>query len=288
MTNAEFTMKHSNLLATDGQHSIINDQAHVSRAYTPYGQAAAQSGPLSAFNGERRDPLTGCYHLGNGYRQFNPVTMRFQAPDTFSPFGKGGMNAYMYCAGDPVNQHDPSGANPLLLSTTAKIPTTPMPAVSPLVTSMAVHVLNGSVGVLNIAGVAMAAVNPVPSSRLGWLANKLTLGGAVGSLSAIGMNYLLPSKAEYVLPLSAASTTAVAAGLGINVGFAAKRAGPALIQNIKDNAWAVFSLKPPKGPRQTREQRLDDVGVPLDEIVTGADPTDRRLMDQNRNVRRSV
>ncbi len=26
-----------------------------------------------------------------------------------SPFGKGGMNAYAYCAGDPVNRSDPTG-----------------------------------------------------------------------------------------------------------------------------------------------------------------------------------
>ncbi|KPZ22499.1 RHS repeat-associated core domain-containing protein, partial [Pseudomonas syringae group genomosp. 3] len=30
-------------------------------------------------------------------------------PDSLSPFGKGGLNAYAYCAGDPVNRSDPSG-----------------------------------------------------------------------------------------------------------------------------------------------------------------------------------
>ncbi|MNP37728.1 hypothetical protein D3C76_1311900 [compost metagenome] len=35
--------------------------------------------------------------------------MRFDSPDTFSPFGKGGVNAYAYCQNDPINQVDPSG-----------------------------------------------------------------------------------------------------------------------------------------------------------------------------------
>ncbi|WP_238543153.1 RHS repeat-associated core domain-containing protein, partial [Pseudomonas sp. GM78] len=64
---------------------------------------------LLGFNGELPDPLTGCYHLGNGYRQFNPVLMRFNRPDSWSPFGEGGLNAYGYCGGDPRNRRDPSG-----------------------------------------------------------------------------------------------------------------------------------------------------------------------------------
>lgn len=64
---------------------------------------------LLGFNGQPRDPLTGHYLLGNGYRAFNPVLMRFNSPDNASPFGKGGLNAYAYCLGDPVNMHDPTG-----------------------------------------------------------------------------------------------------------------------------------------------------------------------------------
>lgn len=64
---------------------------------------------LPGFNGERADPLTGMYHLGNGYRAYNPVLMRFNCPDSLSPFDAGGINPYAYCAGDPVNHTDPSG-----------------------------------------------------------------------------------------------------------------------------------------------------------------------------------
>lgn len=64
---------------------------------------------LLGFNGQPRDPFTGHYLLGNGYRAFNPVLMRFNSPDNASPFDKGGLNAYAYCLGDPVNMHDPTG-----------------------------------------------------------------------------------------------------------------------------------------------------------------------------------
>ena len=102
------------MLATDQQRSVLNalDGARPHPlAYSPYGHRSAHSGLLSllGFNGERPDPVTGHYHLGNGYRQFNPVLMRFNSPDSLSPFGRGGLNAYGYCAGDPVNQSDPSG-----------------------------------------------------------------------------------------------------------------------------------------------------------------------------------
>ncbi|MDO7896437.1 RHS repeat-associated core domain-containing protein [Pseudomonas citrulli] len=107
------------LLATDQQRSVLHalDAARPHRlVYTPYGHRLPESGMLSllGFNGERPDPVTGHYLLGNGYRAFNPVLMRFNSPDRLSPFGEGGLNAYAYCVGDPVNRKDPTGHIPLL------------------------------------------------------------------------------------------------------------------------------------------------------------------------------
>lgn len=61
------------------------------------------------FNGELHEQRLQWQMLGNGYRAYNPVLMRFQSPDSLSPFGDGGVNAYAYCGSDPVNCQDPSG-----------------------------------------------------------------------------------------------------------------------------------------------------------------------------------
>ncbi|WP_053115787.1 RHS repeat-associated core domain-containing protein [Winslowiella iniecta] len=64
---------------------------------------------LLKFNSERLDPVGNHYHLGKGYRVYNPELMRFSCPDSWSPFGRGGINPYAYCHADPINQSDPSG-----------------------------------------------------------------------------------------------------------------------------------------------------------------------------------
>ncbi|MFJ2444894.1 RHS repeat-associated core domain-containing protein [Pseudomonas sp. NPDC087626] len=105
------------LLVTDQQRSVLaildaTRSHHL--AYTPYGHRIPENGLLSllGFNGERPDPVTGHYLLGNGYRAFNPVLMRFNSPDSWSPFGEGGLNAYGYGVGDPVNKRDDTGHMP--------------------------------------------------------------------------------------------------------------------------------------------------------------------------------
>lgn len=102
------------LLATDQQRSVLHTLAGADAqpmAYTAYGHRSVESGlsSLLGFNGERPDSVTGHYLLGQGHRAFNPVLMRFNSPDELSPFGDGGINAYAYCGGDPVNRYDPSG-----------------------------------------------------------------------------------------------------------------------------------------------------------------------------------
>lgn len=82
----------------------------TSLRYTPHGYCHAwRAAPSLGFNGQIKDPLTGHYHLGVGYRNYSPTLMRFLAPDTISPFGAGGINCYAYCDNDPINYKDPSG-----------------------------------------------------------------------------------------------------------------------------------------------------------------------------------
>ncbi|MFC9753074.1 RHS repeat-associated core domain-containing protein [Streptomyces sp. NPDC056921] len=54
-------------------------------------------------------------HSGNPVAEFTagPVSAttlaRFHSPDSLSPFGDAGLNAYAYCLGDPINRVDPTG-----------------------------------------------------------------------------------------------------------------------------------------------------------------------------------
>jgi len=79
--------------------------------YSAYGLRGThnQRVTLLGFNGELADSVAVYYLLGNGYRAFNPNLMRFNSPDSWSPFGDGGLNAYAYCGGDPINNTDPTG-----------------------------------------------------------------------------------------------------------------------------------------------------------------------------------
>ncbi|WP_256589694.1 RHS repeat-associated core domain-containing protein [Pseudomonas sp. LLC-1] len=105
------------IMAVNNTNTVMSELGHVGQAqfaYTPYGRRTGKSvsnNPL-AFNGEPLDTATGCYLPGNGYRLFSPTLRRFCSVDSLSPFEQGGLNAYAYCAGDPVNNTDPTGHFP--------------------------------------------------------------------------------------------------------------------------------------------------------------------------------
>ena len=83
-------------------------------AYLPYGfhNKQADLPDLPGYRGALPDRLLPGYSLGAGYRMFNTRLMRFQSADNLSPFGAGGINAYVYTLGDPVNLFDPSAHMP--------------------------------------------------------------------------------------------------------------------------------------------------------------------------------
>ena len=77
----------------------------------PAGRLTATSLARPGFNGQLRENPQGWYHLGHGRRIHSPLLMRFHCPDRLSPFGAGGLNAYAYCHGDPLNFTDPTGGS---------------------------------------------------------------------------------------------------------------------------------------------------------------------------------
>ncbi|KAJ6127919.1 hypothetical protein N7471_009136 [Penicillium samsonianum] len=195
------------LWASDGHQSVLTwldahqpGQIHHQQ-YTPHGHSAAGSSPSIAFNGQWRDPVTGWYHLGNGYRVYNPVMMRFLTPDSWSPFTTGEFNPYAYCSGDPINRIDPSGHFSFFKKLFKKFSWKNLiTTVAGLAVSIGVGILTGGASLAIQIGVGIAAgvVAGVAAGALGDLADGRTpswksvavdafgglVGGALGSVGA--------------------------------------------------------------------------------------------------------
>jgi len=100
------------ILMTDWQRNVIGGtacDAQLPGGYDPFGNTRANAAWASRFRGQVWDSRSRLYLLGNGYRAYSTGLRRFISPDSFSPFGAGGLNTYVYCAGDPINSSDPSG-----------------------------------------------------------------------------------------------------------------------------------------------------------------------------------
>ncbi|WP_338637431.1 RHS repeat-associated core domain-containing protein [Spirobacillus cienkowskii] len=107
---------------TDQASSVIkvidnkNENIH-NFIYTLYGEATDLSTTQVSynnkfsygFNGELFDKTSGFQILGNGYRAYSPRLQRFIQYDEHSPFGKGGINGYIYANNNPIMFYDPTG-----------------------------------------------------------------------------------------------------------------------------------------------------------------------------------
>lgn len=110
--------KTCDFLVTDLNGSVLTatgSDSNETHNYSAYGNSSTVPSTKSmlGYNGERAEKMP-IYILGAGYRAFSTGLMRFLSPDNLSPFGKGGINPYAYCAGDPINYTDPTGHNRLI------------------------------------------------------------------------------------------------------------------------------------------------------------------------------
>lgn len=215
------------LFGTDQQQSVLatlGKEQLTDCAYSPYGHRPADGGlfSLAGFNGEQLDPVTGLYLLGNGYRAYSPTLMRFLAPDSMSPFGAGGLNAYSYCLGDPVNRVDPTGhvswqsilgIGLSILGIVASVVT--MGAATPwAVTALGLAVASG------LAGVASEVINELaPGSQAGEILGWISFGLGLASLGA-GM----AAGAKAAVNAGRKMASAFSKGLSPNRGDAARAA----------------------------------------------------------------
>ena len=210
------------------------------------------------YTGAYCDPVTGGYPLGNGYRVYLPELMRFVAPDGWSPFGKGGMNPYLYGSDDPINHSDPSGH----LSVLAWI---------------------GIAG--GAAGIA-AALSPFALAALGTLGTDLTMGAAVAiakqEATVFGtVSFLSGVAADVIGGLSSAyednnkNTTTVYSGISIAFAVASLGFGLAgsarylrrIVPSVERAAQTERDLRAAQSTFRTQraatQQELDTTGQML-------------------------
>jgi len=206
--------------------------------YSPYGYTKPDVGLTLGFCGQYCDPLTVNYALGNGHRTYSPGLMRFYAPDSLSPFAAGGLNAYAYCAGDPINRYDPSGQ----FFETAALSLRALAIAS------------------NTATLAYNFVGPPPTNRVGLNASRLS---TIGSVLSIGS-----ASAQFAGVQSAVFGTNVGTGISLaatatRAAYAAVGPGSKPLQQIRENAVLLTSGIP--------AQAAPD--IELTQVKTIASPT---------------
>ncbi|WP_081951551.1 RHS repeat-associated core domain-containing protein [Pseudomonas cremoricolorata] len=197
------------------------------RHYSPYGVCASDIPSSLGYTGQRKDSITGCYPLGNGYRSYSPELMRFQSPDSMSPFGKGGINTYAYCTSDPINHIDPTGHY----------------------IDVAGMVLRG-IGMLSSAlTLAYNFLGPVPTTRVSLNAARIS---TLGSLLSLGSSAAQFAGVQSAVFGANVGTAISVVGTSVRAVYSAFGSGSQPIRQMKDN-WKLLT----SGPVPSAADRLD-------------------------------
>jgi len=210
--------------------------------HTPYGHAEPLLAARTGFNGQPREAC-GWYQLGSGHRVYNPKLMRFHSPDRLSPFDKGGLNAYAYCLGDPVNFTDPSGRFVM------QIPGLLMDHFTEYPVSSALHNAALLVGgfLTNIA---------IPPAGLAVLASSATMFGATFGLAGAAVQFAGNKEVGGALALAGVTLSAVASVT--RLGLAARKAEEVgaltsgeVWKRTKNMLFGGYKVKPVPKPAST-------------------------------------
>lgn len=191
------------LLATDASGSVVMEADFGVRGqcYTPAGYLPSERTELQpAYRGELLDNPSGCYLLGAGHhRPYSPTLQCFMAPDARSPFEEGGVNAYAYCAGDPINRNDPSGHFWQWIFAGIAVVASVVSAgmlVAPLIAGSAALTASVAVGAGLSAAGAGVEIGALIAHATGNTTAATVLGAVGIGISAIGVLTSLPSIAH--------------------------------------------------------------------------------------------
>ncbi|WP_313651027.1 RHS repeat-associated core domain-containing protein [Pseudomonas soli] len=253
--------------ATDKQGSVLHrhkPQEQYSCSYAVFGFGPFDGMTrLLGFTGIHREK-NDIYLLGNGYRGYKTALMRFNSPDSWSPFERGGLNSYAYCQGDPVNMTDRSGhaLDPKL----------------PYKTNAAWHIdkLSGWPALLLNKSVVDGIKKHLPSTEaneLGILAKKTQLAATKASNKAAFENITSDNYSD----ISDAIYEGTFYMKNVSIGAAEHRIYELALQHIK-SLWSDAELNPSE-----REGRRRAIGRPT--VEHREDSLDR-LADHNERVQR--